>query len=580
MVKIAPPRRPTRADLTTRPGWRSGQTEAWEVTHISPETEQAPSPTLAHARASLAGNAAIVASAFIVSRLLGMVREMVIAARFGTTPNYDAYVAAFRIPDLLFLVVMSGAFGSAFIPVFGAMLSKGRPERAWQLASAILSWTLVALSATALLVFVFAGPLMRQVVAPGLSEEQLRLATNLTRMLLLSPLLLGLGAAFKGMLEAQERFALSAYAPVFYNLAIIFGAVALVPMFGVYGLAFGVIAGATLHAALQAIGLWRGGMRLRLGLSRDVEGLRDVVRLMAPRVLGQAAFQVNFIVMTNFASRMAASRVGALNYAYQLLMLPYGVLALSLSTVIFPRLARQFAAGHVDEMKATLARSLTPLIFLTLPAAVGLLCFRIAIVQVVFQFGSFDAASTRLVSQALAYFALSLLGLSVVEAVTRAFYAMHDTRTPVIASVSTIAVNITLSWFLAPRMGHAGLALSFALTTTGEMTILLIILRRRIGGWSSAAWGAVTRSLVATALFVPVAYWMGNTLANATDPEMGRSVIGYALFAFGVGTAALVYVAIAYALGARELYAFARRLPVLGQRLAPLLSARYGRQSA
>ena len=265
-------------------------------------------------------------------------------------------------------------------------------------------------------------------------------------------------------------------------------------------------------------------MRLQLGLARDIEGLRDVVRLMAPRVLGQAAFQVNFIVMTNFASKMAASRVGALNYAYQLLMLPYGVLALSLSTVIFPRLARQFAAGQVAEMKATLARSLTPLIFLTLPSAVGLLCFRVSIVQVVFQFGSFNAESTKLVSEALAYFALSLLGLLGRRGChTRLLRHVRHAHAGHRVS-PTIAVNIALSWFLAPRMGHAGLALSFALTTTGEMTILLIVLRRRIGGWSGAAWGAVARSIVATALFVPVAYWMGNTLADATNPSMGAAL--------------------------------------------------------
>ena len=340
MSKLARPRQVANPQPPfVRPGWRSGATEALPSVPDVDVVEQAPAaPTGAVLRPgmSMVGNTAIVASAFVVSRLLGMVREMVIAARFGTTSDYDAYVAAFRIPDLLFLVVMSGAFGSAFIPIFGAMLSKGDPARAWRLASSILSWTLVALSGMALVVVLLAGPLMRQVVAPGLNDEQLRLATNLTRMLLLSPLLLGLGAAFKGMLEAQERFALSAYAPVFYNLAIIFGAVALVPFFGVYGLAWGVIIGASLHAALQAVGLWRGGMRLRLSLDRNVDGLRQVVALMTPRVLGQAAFQVNFIVMTNFASKIAASRVGALNYAYQLLMLPYGVLALSLSTVIFP----------------------------------------------------------------------------------------------------------------------------------------------------------------------------------------------------------------------------------------------------
>jgi putative peptidoglycan lipid II flippase len=539
----------------------------------SPEWEPNTSP-----HSSVVFNAVVVAAAFVLSRVLGMVREMVIAARFGTSPDYDAYVAAFRIPDLLFLIVMSGAFGSAFIPVFGAMLSRGRAERAWRLASAILTYTLIILGVTSAIVLLCAGVLIREVVAPGLDPEQARLATNLTRLLLLSPLLLGLGAAFKGMLEAQERFALSAYVPAFYNLAIIFGAVALVPPFGVYGLAIGVIVGASLHAGLQAIGLWRGGMRIRPTLDRATEGLGTVGRLMAPRVLGQAAFQVNFIVMTNYASKLGASNVGALNYAFQLLMLPHGVLALSLSTVIFPLLARQYELSSMTEMKHTLQRSLTPLVFLTLPAAVGLFCLRQSIVQVLFEFGSFDERSTQLVAEALGYFALALLGLSVVEAITRAFYAMHDTRTPVIASVATIAVNIALSALLSPRLGHGGLALSFALTTTMEMLILLVVLQRRIGGWDRDAWFSFARSAVATAAFAPIAYWIGIRLADVTDPNAGRSIVGYVLFAYGLAAAGLVYLSIGYLLGAPEIYAFAKRVPVFGERLTGLIEARYVRR--
>ena len=566
---------PRHAQRAASERWRGGDTQPWPIApSVVPAAPELPAAVVGPAP-SLATNAAIVASAFVASRLLGMLREIVIAARFGTSPAYDAYVGAFRIPDLLFLVVMSGAFGSAFIPVFGAFMSRGETDRAWKLASALLTWTLVMLGAAAGLVIVLAGPLMRYVVAPGLSEEQLKLATNLTRMLLLSPLLLGLGAAFKGMLEAQERFILSAYAPVFYNLAIAFGAIFLAPSFGVYGLALGVILGALLHAGIQFWGLWRGGMRLRLTLNRRVAGVRQVGRLMAPRVFGQAAFQLNFIVMTNFASRLGASYVGALNYAYQLLTLPYGVLALSLATVLLPLLSRQYAAGAVGEMKATLARSLTPLVFLTLPAGVGLLSFRVSIVQVLFQFGSFDAASTALVADALAYFSFALLGLSVVEAVTRAFYAMQDTRTPVIASVATIAINIALSAILAPRMGHSGLALSFALTTTGEMVILLLVLRARIGGWDRATWGAVARAFVAAALFAPIAWWMGRLLAQATDPSQARGVVGYALFVFGMGVASLVYASIAYLLGAPELPAFARRVPVIGPPLLRALAPRY-----
>ncbi|MBA2453022.1 MAG: murein biosynthesis integral membrane protein MurJ, partial [Chloroflexia bacterium] len=265
---------------------------------------------------SVARNAAIVGAAFILSRILGLVREIVIAAQFGTSADYDAYVAAFRVPDLLFLVVMSGAFGSAFIPVFGGMLARQDSANAWRLASSILSYTLVILGVVALVTMLLANQFINWFIAPGLAPEQAELAARLTRILLLSPLLLGLGAAFKGMLEAQDQFALSAYAPVFYNIGIVVGAVVLAPTWGVYGLAAGVIAGAVMHAGIQAVGLWRGGMRLRFSLDRHVPGLATVLRLMGPRILGQAAFQVNFIVLTNFASRIGDNSVSALNYAF------------------------------------------------------------------------------------------------------------------------------------------------------------------------------------------------------------------------------------------------------------------------
>lgn len=555
-----------------RPPWASGDTEPLPIVGAQPAGDPG---TPASDLSSLASNALIVASAFVASRVLGMVREMVIAARFGTSAEYDAYVAAFRIPDLLFLVVMSGAFGSAFIPVFAGFLGRDEREKAWRLASVMLSYTLVALALTSAVTILLAGPLVDHLIAPGLDDQQTDLATSLTRYLLLSPLLLGLGAAFKGMLEAQERFALSAYAPVFYNLAIIAGAAVLAPSMGIYGLATGVVAGALLHAGVQAAGLWRGGMRLRFTLDRGAEGVGLVGRLMAPRILGQAAFQVNFIVMTNFASREGASAVGALNYAFQLLMLPYGVLALSLSTVIFPMLSRQFDQGRFDAMRATLARAVAPLVFLTLPASVGLVAFRTSLVQVLFQFGAFDARSTQLVAEALGYFALALLGLSVVEAITRVFYAMQDTRTPVAAAIATIAVNIALSAILAPRLGHGGLALSFALTSTAEMAILVAVLRRRLPGWFDGLHGSLVRSAAAVLLFLPIALWMGGLLADVTDPHHGRGLFGYLLFGYGLATAAMVYIALAWLLGVRELAEIAGRVPLIGRRLQPLLAWRY-----
>lgn len=520
------------------------------------------------ANRSMAANAVIVAAAFVASRVLGLLREILIAAQFGTSPDYDAYVAAFRIPDLLFLVVMSGAFGSAFIPVFAGFLGRHDTERAWRLASTILSYTLLTLLLVGVLVFAFAGPLVRDIIAPGLAPEQQELATNLTRLLLLSPLLLGLGAAGKGMLEAQDLFTLPAIAPVLYNLGIIFGAVVLVPSMGVYGLAAGVIGGAAAHAGIQFVGLIRGGMRFRFSLARNTDGLLEVVRLMIPRLLGQAAFQINFIVMTNFASRLGESRVSAINYAYQLFMLPHGVLALSLSTVIFPLMARQYELGRVDDMKRTLNTALGPLLFLTIPAAVGLFAFRTSIVQVLFQFGSFTAESTALVANALGYFALGLLGFAVVEAVTRAFYAMHDTRTPVIASVAAVAVNILLSWWLAPRLGHGGLALSISITTTLEMIVLLVVLSRRIGGLGLDIIDGVIRMLLAAGVLGMVCLWFAAPLRQATDPSDGRSILALGGFAFTLLAVGASYLVTAYYLRVPELTAFSQRAVSLIKRFS------------
>ncbi len=530
------------------------------------------------AMSGVARNAVIVGVAFILSRLLGVVREIAIAARFGTSPDYDAYVAAFRIPDLLFLLVMSGAFGSAFIPVFAGFIARRDERGAWRLASAVLSFTVLVLAVFSVAVLIFAGPLISYVVAPGLDAERQSLATDLTRLLLLSPLLLGLGIAFKGILEAQERFALAAFAPVFYNAGIVFGAVALVGPFGIFGLAFGVIIGAALHAGMQFAGLLRGRMWLEWLPNRDIPGVRTVGRLMAPRVAGQAAFQVNFIVMTNFASRLSASSVGALNYAFQLFMLPYGVLALSLSTVIFPLLSRQFELGRIEELKATIGRALSPLIFLSLPAAIGLFAYRESIVQVLFESGSFDSESTRLVAGALAYFTLGLLGWAVIEALTRVFYAMQDTKTPVIISVSAVVINVLLSWWLSRRMGYQGLALALSIASTVEALALVAILQLRIGFVTRNLVGRVARSVLAAAIFLPYAVWSGNMLATATDPTENRSLVDYLLFGYGLVAAVAVFFVVAYVVGARDVCEIGERMPVVRRWIRPFLDARFGRQ--
>ncbi len=526
---------------------------------------------------SLARSASIVGVAFVVSRVLGLAREVILAGRFGTKGEYDAYVSAFRVPDLLFLIIMAGSFGSAFIPVFAGFLAQNQRERAWRLASVVLNLSALAMVAAALFTLIFAAPIVRYLVAPGLAAEDQALATDLMRILVLSPILLGLGIAAKGILEAQDRFELPALAPVLYNLAIIAGALVLAPSLGTYGVAIGVVAGALLHVVAQVPGLIRAGMRYRLVLDLHTDGLAEVGRLLLPRVIGQAAFQLNFVIVNAFASRREDGAISALNYAWQLMMLPHGVLALTISTVIFPTMARLFEQGNIAELRATFARALRPLLFLTLPASVGLFLFRESIVQTIFQLGEFSERSTRLTVAPLAFLALGLGGYALVEVLTRAFYAMHDTRTPVVAGIGVILLNVVLSAALVDRYGHAALAFSLSVTTGIEALVLLAILGRRVGG-SVAAFGDWFGPVVfATAAMALVAFTIQVPLERATEPGAGPRVVQLALFLYAIGLTAGTYGLAAWYLRVPEVHDIltkaSTRLPVVG-RMANVLPRR------
>ena len=461
-------------------------------------------------------------------------------------------MAAFRLPDTLFLLVISGAFGSAFLPVFVGFFARGDEARGWRLANAIITLAMGGILVLAGACYLLAPWLMATVIAPGLAGEQLELAIGLTRLLLLSPMLLGLGAAAMGILNARKQFAWPAFAPVAYNLGIIAGALLLNDRFGIYGLAIGVVLGAAGHFLVQVPGLWRIGMRYRPVLSFRVDGLPAVGRLLGPRVLGQAAFQVNFIVMTNLASRLAEGRLAALNYAFLLAMLPHGVFAMSLATVIFPTLAEQYGRDQLTALRATLQTALRLLLFVTVPAAVGLTVLRVPLVQVLFQWRSFTAESTALVAEALGWFALGLIGVAAVEALTRAFYAMHDTMTPVVASLAAIVLNLAASLLLIGSMGYAGLALSLSLASLAEMTVLLLVLRRRLGPVLGALAGSLWRTGAATAVMAALLLPVEGALAAVTDPARGRGLDDWFWLLSAMGWGAVGFLTTAVLIGSPE----------------------------
>jgi putative peptidoglycan lipid II flippase len=419
---------------------------------------------------------------FVASRLLGLVRTMVIGTHFGTSDALDAYLAALKIPDIIFTLMAGGALASAFIPTFSGYLARDDDEGAWRLASGIVNLLLVILSLSALAAALFAEPIVVYLLAPGFTPEKQAMTVPLMRLLLIAPVIFSVSGVVMGILNAKQEFWLPGLAPIMYNLAIIGGAIFLSPSTGIYGLAIGAVVGAGLHLLVQIPGLVKAGARYTLRLSLRDPGVRQVLRLMAPRILGLAVVQINFLVETILGSRLGTGAVSALNYAWIVMLLPQGVVAQSVSIAAFPTFADQFARGKLDELRSALSATLRAILFIAIPASVGLLVMRVPLIQLLFERGEFQDTSTELVATALGFYALGLIGHSGVEILTRAFYALHDTRTPVLLGVVSLVLNLILSLSLIGPMQIAGLALANTVAALTEMVLLAVTLRARLGG--------------------------------------------------------------------------------------------------
>jgi putative peptidoglycan lipid II flippase len=441
----------------------------------------------------IAHAAGLVVFGFILSRLLGLIREALIGGIFGAASDYEAYAVALQVPDTIYYVIAGGAIGSAFIPVFTEYLSKGKKGEAWKIANAVTNLFFVILALVAALCAVLARPIVTTLLAPGFAPEVQDLTIRLMQIMLISPVIFGISGLQMGMLNAHQRFLLPALAPSLYNVGIILGAVVLAPLFdvGVYGLAWGVVLGAALHMIVQWPGLKIIQMPYRLIFDIKHTGVREITRLMAPRVLGQAVVQVNFWVNKSLASNMIEGSVAAIQRAWYLLLLPQGVIAQSVATAVFPTFSAQVAQGKTEDLKETLGQVLRAVLFLSIPATVGLVVLRLPIVRLMYERGAFTPADSQAVAWALLFYGLGLVAHSLVEIITRTFYAMHDTRTPVGVGVAAMAINVVLSLVLIRVMGNpqtithgafAGLALANTLATTLEGVVLLVLIRPRVGG--------------------------------------------------------------------------------------------------
>jgi putative peptidoglycan lipid II flippase len=519
----------------------------------------------------IARAAGVVLLGFLASGVFGLVRTAIINATFGATAATDAFNVAQRLPELIFVLVAGGALASAFIPIFARALQEDAVQ-AWRLASATLTLSCLMAAALSLLVIALA-PVLIGLLIPGRSAEEQQLTIDLTRIMMLTPAIFSVSGLLMGILQTHQNFLLPSLAISMNNIGIIIGALlfaywippqpgslAQVGGANIYGLAWGAVLSAGLHLAVQVPGLRRmnfGGGALRPLADWRVPGVMDVLRLMGPRVLGLGVAQLNFLVNAYFASTMIAGSQTALTNAWTLMFTALGIVAQSVGSALFPTLSALAATDDMPGYKDRLATALRSVLFLALPATVGLILLGQPLIALVFERGLWTAESTAGTAWALAYFAVGIAGHAGLEVLSRAFYALSDTRTPVLVGVVSLLVNIGLSavfiqWIGTPgslaRGPFAGLALANSVTTLLEAGVLWWLLRRRIGAIQDArVMDGVLRTLLAAGV-------MGGVLLlwlSVTDGRMAAPWVGLG----GVALGGLVFLGVSYALKLDEVRA-------------------------
>jgi putative peptidoglycan lipid II flippase len=500
----------------------------------------------------LAQASLILTGAALASRILGWIRLLVIGSQFGASRELDAYFAAFRIPDAIFQLVVAGALSAALIPVFQGYRAREQDREAWRLASSVINLVVIGLSGFSLLMAIFA-PLIVPLVTPGFDAPTTELTIRMTRIMLLSPVFIGMGAVVSGILNSYEQFAIPAIAPLLYNLAIIAAAIVLAPLLGVEGLAVGVAIGSLAHLAIQLPSLARVGQRYDLTVSLAHPGVRRVAWLMGPRTLGLAAGQINFLVSTLLASSLPEGSVTAYNYAFQLMQVPVGVVGVSVAVALFPRLSRDAALGRLREVRNQLAQALRILLFVAAPLTAIMIVLREPLTAVFFQYGLFSAQSTSRTAEALLFFTLGLAAHTVVHVLARTFYALQNTRTPVLWAIVAVVLNVPLMAWLVGPMGVDGLALAMSITATIEVVGLLWAVRGRLGGLDGVKISAsLVRAVIAATAAAALMFgglrltdqWFAGLLAHAA----GRLLVLVLLSAAGIA----IFLVVAAALRSRE----------------------------
>src|SRR5215831_12377560 len=497
-------------------------------------------------------SASLISALTLVSRVLGYIRDSRIAFLLGAGTAADAYTTAYRIPNLLRRLVGEGAVSAAFIPVFTRYIAEGKEDEGWDFANTML--TIITIFLTAVTVAgILLSPQIVRLFASGFGSTpgKLELTATLNRIMFPYIFLISLSALSMGILNSFHRFGAPAFAPVVLNLTMI----AFSFMGGLFGditrtLAVGVVAGGILQLAIQVPALLKTGWKIRFRMDFNHPGVRRVMKLIVPVIFGVGIVQVNVLVDTQFASYLTEGSVTAIHIADRVMELVLGVYAVAISTVVLPLLSRQAALRQMQELKTTLNFATRLILFITIPATVGLILLRHEIIEVLFQHGEFDAASTALTAWPLPFFALGLSAFSMVKVIVPAFYALQDTRTPVKIAFIAMFLNIGLNFLFIRPLQNGGPALATSLSALFNAAALLVIFYRRYGTFGI---GEIARSVVKFAVASVALGIVAYVMIHWPGLYEGRLSQKIAALGLTIAFAGASYFAVAYLLRSQEL---------------------------
>ncbi|MBZ0168640.1 MAG: murein biosynthesis integral membrane protein MurJ [Kofleriaceae bacterium] len=511
-------------------------------------------------RGRIARAAGVVSGATLLSRILGFVRDLIIARAFGAGTATDAFFAAFRLPNMLRELLGEGALSAAFIPVFTESFRTRGRESAWRLAWTVLTMLMLLLLAVSSVGIVFAPWLIR-LIAPGFHAipSKLDLAVYLTRMMFPYILFIGVAALFMAILNSQGHFATPALSPSVLNIAMIACALYLTPYVDppIAALAIGVLIGGVGQLVMQIPAIWRRSRGVQWGIDVADPAVGRITRLMTPGIAGLAITQVNVFIGTLLASLMGEGGISILYYAFRLIQLPIGLFGVAIATAAFPTMAKQAANRSLGEVAATVAYAIRLVLFVTLPSMVGLIVFRVQIIQLLFERGAFDRTVTLATAEVVLFYAFGLGAYVSNRILVPAFYSLQDTATPVKIGMVAVVVNIVSSLLLMRPLGLGGLALATALSSFVNLGLLLIALQKRLGRLNGLRVRSLAQIAGPAALMALIALSLVHFFDPLTiEPALRRA----AVLAFELATSLVAFLVAAACLGSEEIKGLLRWL--------------------